>query len=187
MRREEFWQIIDKTRKKYPVGSDDQFFLLERLLCKMAPREILDFENIKNALMAEGSSFALHVATFILFSELSDELYEDMRAWLILSGEEVFTRITADPDSLVDLPINDPQAEIGGEGLLFAAEQAYVEVTNRDDFYKKLDPVREPFFKDPWPSTVQEYEALLPRVYGQWFNEQAIIANQDEDPEEEDE
>jgi len=120
------------------------------------------------------------VATFILFSDLTDELYEDMRAWLILSGEEVFRRITAEPDQLADLPLEDPDAEIGGEGLLFAAEQAYAELTNRDDFHRKCDPPREPFFKDAWPSTPEEYRALLPRVFDRWFDEEAIVHNYEE-------
>ena len=181
MDRKEFWEMISYTLKRHEAGSDDQFFLLERLLVKLSPQKILDFENIKNQLMAECSSFKMVIAAFMIFSDLSDELYDDFRAWLILQGEARYTEAAADPDRIASWEIADPENDIVGEGLHFVDERAYLERTDGDEFYRRRRDVADPFFKDPWPESPEEFEKLLPAVYGRWFNEEKILASQAED------
>jgi Protein of unknown function (DUF4240) len=177
MNRRKFWEIIEDTSSKQGAASDEQFFLIERILCKLPPKEVLTFENIKNELVIEASSFEMLIAAYIIYGELSDELYEDFRAFLILHGEEQYESAVAFPDSIAQWDFDNADS-IEGESLHFVAEQAYVEQTDKDDFFKKRDTVTEPFFKDPMPESPKDFQKILPHLFDKFFNEENYSKNE---------
>lgn len=106
MTLDEFWEHINKTRRKDPDAHVEK---LVKRLSKLPSDEVLDFDHWWNVLKAEAYHWNLWGAAYLMNGGCSDDGFIDFRSWLILQGRDTFRAAVADPDTLAD--VADPDAE----------------------------------------------------------------------------
>jgi uncharacterized protein DUF4240 len=119
----EFWELIDKTRQASGGDHDKHAELLVAELAKRPEAEILDYQSILDDLMDDAYIAELWDLATVINMACSDDDFMDFRAWLIGRGKDVFDRVVADPESLIDLVELHDQTT--AEELLYVAMGAY--------------------------------------------------------------
>ena len=104
MRQKEFWEHIEKTRRKDPEAHADR---LETRLAKLDPDEILQFDHWWSTFTRKAYDWTLWRAAYLINGGCSDDGFMDFRDWLILQGRAVYEAAVANPDSLAD--VVDPE------------------------------------------------------------------------------
>lgn len=135
-----FWALIDEAREladgeDAATRADSQAEHLVEILKQRSTPEIEDFERRFLTLMNESYRWDLWGAAYIIHGGCSDDGFDYFRAWLIGQGREVFTRALADPESLLEIALSEPDPKhvvLEGESLLYAAAEAY-EARTADD------------------------------------------------------
>jgi hypothetical protein len=128
-------------------------------------------------------------ATFVVCSFISDDTYEDFRAWLVGQGKENFGKVLRDPNEICNIIKPARDLELDGEYMLFVAVNAYLEKTGTDDeeaFYEMIEHPHEKEIEQKWPESKNEYRKLFPRLYDAFWNEDRIQQKLEEAEEEED-
>lgn len=171
MTEQTFWEIINRSLEHNTPGSDGQYLAIGESLASLTPEQLIGFENQLSQQKAKAFSFPVLMANFILQSYINDDIFEDFRLWLISFGEEKFNQILQRPDILADLcEIKDPVEDITGEGLVFAALEAYEARTGCDDFLKQLTPAEEPEMEYDWPDQLSGLEASMPKLFARYWD-----------------
>ncbi|MAC45847.1 DUF4240 domain-containing protein [Oceanospirillum beijerinckii] len=171
MTEQAFWEIINRSLEQNAPGSDGQYIAISQSLANLPPEQLIGFENQLSRQKAKAFSFPVLMANFILQSYINDDIFEDFRLWLISFGEEKFTQILHNPDVLADLSdITDPVEDITGEGLVFAALEAYEAQTGRDDFLKQTTPAEEIEMYYDWPDHLSGLEARMPKLFARYWD-----------------
>lgn len=171
MTEQDFWDIINRSLLQHTPGSDGQYHAIAEALNTLSPEQLIAFENHLAAQKQRAFCFPVLMANFILQSYINDDIFEDFRLWLISFGQERFEAILQQADTLADFSnVQDPIEDITGEGLVFAAREAYEKQTGRDDFLKQIQAVPDPEINYPWPENVQQLEAMLPRLFAKYWD-----------------
>lgn len=174
-----FWQLIDEARKAPNSNFETQCVTLTELLLSYSPEEIVIFENILRDKIEEASNFKIMAATFVVCSYISDDTYEDFRAWLVGQGHDNFYKAIKDPNYICDFLKPAQTDDLGGEYMLFVAINAYLEKTNTDDeeaFYELIDHPDEKIIKQEWPENKDQYRKLFPRLFDTFWNQERMEA-----------
>ena len=134
MNRDEFWQIIDRTRNA--VGSadsvlDGDLFIesLEERLSTLGVEQIVSFKQHVHDLLADAYRWDLWAAAFIVNGGCSDDGFCYFRCWLIANGRERFAAVTNNPTVIGNWA--DP-VESQLEDLMYAPVNAHGNVTGGD-------------------------------------------------------
>jgi hypothetical protein len=106
MTRREFWEHIDKSRRK---DSDAHAERLVRRLAKLPEREVLDFCHLWDEALDAAYTWNLWAAGYVINAGCSDDGFEYFRGWLVLQGRKVYEAALKDPDSLA--AVIDPEEE----------------------------------------------------------------------------
>jgi len=102
MTDDQFWAMIASSREN--AEGDAQTDQLKSLLSRLAPPEILAFEQLLFAKRAESYRWDLWgIATLIHGDFCSDDSFEDFRLWLISQGREAYEQVLANPEAVLDL------------------------------------------------------------------------------------
>lgn len=121
MNRDEFWTLIEGA------GSGDAPEMhAEQVLSELVERpeqDMIAFHEHLNSVLAEGYSWPLWGAAYLINGGCSDDGFEYFRGWLLLQGRAAYEGATVDPDSLADAPNVDEDVEC--ESILYVAKQAY--------------------------------------------------------------
>lgn len=165
-----FWALIEQAREL--ADGDDAASLAEsqaehlvEILKQRSTPEIEDFERRFLTLMNESYRWDLWGAAYIIQGGCSDDGFDYFRAWLIGQGREVFRRVLADPESLLEIALREPdpkQVVLEGEPLLFAAAEAYEARTADDLDVPVPQRASEPAGK-PWEE--DELAGLFPKLW----------------------
>lgn len=136
---------------------------------------IVRFGTILHRLLARAYTFELLAANFIIQSYVSDDVFEDFRAWLIAQGRERFEAALADPETIADFLEPDRVMDLGGEAILLAPSRAYAATYEDEEGYDR-DLVRtpEPPLEQRWPDTSAGFRAMYPRLYDRFWNKERI-------------
>jgi hypothetical protein len=93
-----FWQLIAQSR----AAEGDQRAELARLLSQRSRQEIVQFAAIDSDMSARASTWHIFGAAGIAIDGHSEDGFIDFVDWLISAGEEIYTKVVEDPDSLVE-------------------------------------------------------------------------------------
>lgn len=177
MNEQIFWELIDKARKAPNSNFETQCVTLTELLSAYTAEEIVAYEHILLDKIEEASSWPIMAATFVVSSFISDDTYEDFRAWLVGQGKENFYKALKDPNEICNMLTPKEALDLGGEYMLFAGANAWLEKTgkeNEDEFYELLQHPEEKEVDQQWPETKEEYRSLFPKLYDMFWNEARI-------------
>ena len=148
MNKDEFWEIIAHNRERF--GTNDAAFLngMEESLCRLAPADIEQFKAIYNTYQRAAYLPGLWEASVLLRvgNAGGDDSFIDFRAWLISQGRDAYYNAMANPDSMVDLPLPEPNrydftpsyCEL--ESFAYLPVTAYERVTG-EYLYDKMAPL----------------------------------------------
>jgi hypothetical protein len=148
-------------------GKERQLDAIRSDLERLTADEIAGFQIWLHEQMQRANRWDLWGAAYVMCGGCSDDGFEYFRAWLIAQGRGVFERVLADPESLADLRVAEPEEECEFEALLYVSAEVYGQKTGRD-LYEALPervavdgPRGEPFDEE----SVFE---LYPRLAARW-------------------
>ena len=124
MTSDQFWRLIADTGHHAKHDVERQAELRCDTLAGMSVKEILSFEEHLRATLRRAYTFDLIVAAFIVMSYVSDDTFENFRAWLVAQGKERFARAVKEPASIVEFLERDEVERVQGEALLTCAMSA---------------------------------------------------------------
>lgn len=171
MGEQEFWNIINRSLEANAPGSEGQYQHIAQSLAQLSPEQLIHFENHLVAQKRRAFCFPVLMANFILQSYINDDIFEDFRLWLLSFGQDKFEAILENADRLAEFSdVQDPIEDITGEGLVFAAREAYEAKTGREDFLKKIQVPADPEIDYPWPEDLIQLEAMLPNLFRKYWD-----------------
>ena len=130
MDEDEFWEIIDQSRDGSGDNYLEQVTTLKSILMKREPEEIEKFNNTFVGLMSNSYDNRLWAASYIINGGCSDDCFEYFRQYLVAHGKLKFYETLNDPESCAGWVKSEGEA--GWEGLMCAANEAYMEKTGKE-------------------------------------------------------
>ena len=156
-----FWKLIDRARTDSNGDVSKQADLLVEELVQLPLTEIFAYETIMDDMLDTAYDAALWDAADIIGCGCSDDGFSDFRAWLIAQGKEVYERVLADPESLVDMIDVDKDGQEGA--LLYVVIAAYKQKTGQEIPPHNPKDVRSPHLKGfHWPE--EDRNARFPKL-----------------------
>jgi hypothetical protein len=141
-----FWQIIERSCSG-SVDCFDQCRKLTVLLEALSPEQISAFDTEFRSKLAEAYRWDLWGAAYLVMGGCSDDGFEVFRAWLIGQGQDAYTDVVSDPETLLDyLP---EEGDLDGEMLLYCAAEAYAQKTGQTLPPPEIEPAQTPE-GEPW-------------------------------------
>lgn len=132
MTKENFWNLIEKSKQESGDNDQMQLEILRRELLKLTPGEITAFDSIIDELMALSYRNDLWAAAYIINGGCSDDGFDYFRAWLIAQGQTVFESALQDPATLEDAIVMDSAWDAELEGFLYLPREVYEELTGSE-------------------------------------------------------
>lgn len=130
MPEDDFWYLIEKTKKESKGNYDLQCELLTNYLSEKTANEIILFDRTFNMLMAKSYKYNLWEAAYALNGGCSDDCFEFFRTWLIAQGKNKFYRTVHNPRLLFFFGVKELIQNY--EGAFFCAKDAYRSKTAMD-------------------------------------------------------
>lgn len=131
MNTEDFWALIDKSRKAAGGDPEEQLEYLEALIRELAPDEIVAFDKQFSEFHNQAYTWGLWGAAYVIGGGCSDDGFMDFRGWLVSRGKDVYEKALSSPDSLAHLVSEGDECQV--EGLQYLPKQVWSEVTGEDD------------------------------------------------------
>ena len=128
MNENEFWELIDKTRKQSKGDTDLQARLLIDTLSQKTFEEIFEYEWIFYKLYTESYKSDVWAMAYMINGGCSDDSFDYFRAWLIAQGKKYFELFMKEPEIVVDESEQD----------LEYGECEYMIGVSRDAYTKKI-------------------------------------------------
>jgi hypothetical protein len=169
MEEDRFWQMIERARQE-----DDVISALAANLEELPAADVIGFQNTLERKLADAYTFPLLAANFIIQSYVSDDVFEDFRAWLVSQGRERFEAAVADPASICDWLKRKEVDDINGEAMLLVAQRAYEEHGDEEEFEARIVHPRTVKFKQDWPENADGYQKRWPRLFETFWNLERI-------------
>ncbi len=164
MTHDEFWKLIDKSRRGADDG-DEQCEKLRNLLATLPIEDIFGFDRILHECLDASYRRDLWAAAYIINGGCSDDGFEYFRGWLVVQGQKYFEAALADPNEAGRWAEPD-EAEC--ESILGVAADAYQAKTGQVDFYERCARVAPAtLVGDEWDEdTVHEKYPKLTKKFG---------------------
>lgn len=167
MTPDEFWTLIEQSRKKASTP-DDQVDVIVDTLKALPLAEIIAFDRQVWRLLAESYRWDLWAAAYIINDGCSDDGFEYFRGWLLLQGRAVWEAALKDPQSLADLSEEALGNGVECEMMLGAGAEAYEEAVEEEipDHGQRYpdDPLGK-----PWEE--EELSRLYPKLWARFTGE----------------
>jgi len=163
----EFWNLIERTKRKAGGDTEEQVELLEELLAERPLEDIIEFGRVLEYFHSLSYTSDLWAAAYIIQGGCSDDMFDYFRAWLIAQGKEVFENATENPETLAKIISVEDAEEIDGECLLYVAAQAYERKTGKS-WEKLLDLqgfVKFPELEFDWNEEDDSLKSKFPKLY----------------------
>jgi hypothetical protein len=159
MDRDEFWKLIDKSRR----GVDDIDIQLENLLELVDHLDIDDifsFESHFQECVRDGYRWDIRAVAYIIGGGCSDTGFEYFLGWLVAQGRRYFEAALAEPELAAERAKPGESAEC--KDLFGIASSAYEAQSGKADFFKIQPPLPHPIQGTPWVD--DEAYALYPEL-----------------------
>lgn len=128
-----FWALVEQARRD--AGDDAPESVAEAMTAALVARGAADavaFDEAFHRVSAQGYSWDLWGAAYLLNGGCSDDGFDYFRGWLVTRGRRVFEAAVADPDSLAAVVDPDDLEGLECEDALGAAWDAHQQLTGRD-------------------------------------------------------
>lgn len=127
MHEDEFWELIDSSRRASEGDPVEHAELLVERLAQLDPDTVTDFARHYEARFLRAYRWDLWGAAWVLLDGASDDVFDSFRCWLIGQGRAVFEgALHDDPDALAELlEYFDEELDGDGDEVGFAADDAY--------------------------------------------------------------
>jgi hypothetical protein len=174
MSEEKFWEIIEQSKSEDPQDQLDQ---LVDILSEMTVDEVFGFDYRLDKFLEASYNSDLWAAAYIVCGGCSDDGFDYFRAWIISRGKETYEKALANPDSLIDVFTEMDENDFPeNEEILYAALDAYEELTDEDDFYAILETFDDEFqileIELNWDEDdPKSLEAICPKLYERYYEE----------------
>ncbi len=130
MGEDEFWALIDESKRLSRGRYDDQVEILTDLLEHKSLTEIIAFDMAFAALTMRVEQFRYWEPVYALNWGCSDDCFIDFRAWWIGQGKNKFYWSVRFPRLLFFFAVRDAWEQY--EGLQYCAAEAYRNLNGRD-------------------------------------------------------
>ncbi len=127
MNENDFWDIIEHTRKFSKRNYRMQCDVLTEYLSSLPSNEIIQFNRTFQLLMAESYSSKLWEAAYALNGGCSDDCFEYFRTWLIAQGKANFYTVVHYPRAMFFICVKELLSNY--EGFAYCSYQAYMNRT----------------------------------------------------------
>lgn len=175
MNENQFWTLIEHSRQVSQGDIDEQTEIIRTALTELGCDTIVEFENHLNSYISALSRFDVLAANFMIQSYVSDDGFEDFRAWLILNGKTRFEAALKNIESIAEWLERDDVDNIDGSRFVTIAVQAYEDAGgNSDEFYKQIAFAKEVDFEQTWPDNKQGFESKWPLLCKKFWNQARI-------------
>jgi hypothetical protein len=169
MKEDRFWKLIAEAQQK------DNFLVALTAKLEDSPADdIVGFQNTLQRKLVDACTFPLLAANFIIQSYVSDDVFEEFRAWIVSNGRERFEASISDPESICDLLERSEVDAIDGASMLLVAQRAYEEYGDDEEFFARIVYPREPKLKQDWPENADGYKKRWPRLVDKFWNLERI-------------
>ncbi|MDV0444947.1 hypothetical protein MmiAt1_04970 [Methanimicrococcus sp. At1] len=174
MSEDKFWEIIELSKSDDP---QDQLDNLIDLLSDMTADDILGFDYQLDKHLEKSYNPELWAAAYIVCGGCSDDGFDYFRAWLVSKGRDAYENALENPDSLIDVFKDMDETDFPeNEEILYAALDAYDELTGKEDFYEVLDSYDDGFeileielnWDEDDPKTL---EAICPKLFERYYED----------------
>ena len=168
---DQFWELIENS------AADDPQINLDNLTALLSD---LTVERFSDSITLDKHLEILRPESCARSHRLrrcSDDSFDYFRAWLISKGKNVYENALLNPDSLLGVlnEMNDNDFP-ENEEILYAALDAYEEVTGKEDFYDVLDSFDDDFqileielnWDEDDPKTL---ELICPKLFDRFFDD----------------
>lgn len=164
MKNEKFWQIINNISENKEINFNNT-------------DEVLKFDKAFKEKLIESHIFPLLAANFIISSYVSDEGFQEFKAWLILQGKDKFYNAIHNPDTIAKWTkeIDTEIISDYGEEMILYSLNLYLEVGGKeDDFYENQYMGIEPNIEFNWPRDKEDYKKQYPNLVEKYWNQKLI-------------
>jgi hypothetical protein len=170
MTEQEFWEIIEATRKEAGDGTIAEWEDALRLqLDRKSAPQLIAFERH----FAEASARAYHWdiwgAFYLILGGCGDDAFDAARTWLIFQGRKTFDAVVAGADHLAEVEIEDDFPPSAYESLAFVASQLYEQLTGEEEIpAAPIDLPEEPAGEEWDEDELEVLAARLPKVHARY-------------------
>lgn len=172
MNEEKFWRLVESSGSPDDCYPKEQCERITERLTGKSKEELVAFANIHRELLCKVYSWPMIKACFVIFSYISDDVFEDFRNWVILNGKQRFYETLENPDNISNyIQVQDPVEEVTGEALLYVCDEAWD--GDIEDLEEEYAYPEEKLIEDDWPSEA-ELKREFPKLYGQFWDEENV-------------
>jgi hypothetical protein len=126
----QFWSLIEESAAKAGNNRDAQVAVLRRLLRKLPPEEVAEFDRYFNQKVAGAYDWNLWGAAYLINGGCSDDGFAYFRAWLVSRGREVYTAALDNPDTLAAV-VDPDRDDYELEEIWYVSRAVYEELTGQ--------------------------------------------------------
>jgi predicted DNA-binding WGR domain protein len=168
---DDFWGLIDKSKKK-TKDSSERAEILTEILAKRSEGDIIEFGKIFQKLYAESYQSGLWAAAYIINGGCSDDGFDYFRGWLIGQGKDAYYNALENPESLTKIIKVDDAGEIECEEMLSVATDAYNLKTDEeyDNTYDLIPYVSFPKIELDWSEDGDDLKKKFPKLYKKFMD-----------------
>lgn len=163
-----FWTIIDQSRAAAGGSPDEHIDTLHEALLKLAAEQIVDFDRLFRARLAQAYTWDLWGAAYLIGGGCSDDGFTDFRAWLISKGQAVYEAALKNPEILAEVVDEDVDGDAQYEEFTYAASLAWEKKLNKlpEDFPRNDSSQAGEPGGEPW----EEDDEVLAKRYPKLFS-----------------
>lgn len=165
MTRDEFWRLIDRSRRG-AEDTDEQCEKLRSSLQELSIPDIVDFDHQFHQRVNDAFRWDLWGAAYMINGGCSDDGFDYFLGWLIAQGRKYYEAALADPEAAGKRV--EPGEEVECEDIWYIAAAAYEAKTGKSDFDTLAKPVKRKLTgKKAWDEdTVDEHYPRLAKKFG---------------------
>lgn len=130
MSDDQFWNIIHLSYKNANGSFEMQKHALKDELRRLAPKDILLFDNKFRKLRGDAYNWDLWGAIYIIHGGCGDDSFMDFRDWVIAQGKDFYYKTIADPESLGQ--VSKEQIDVEWEGMGYIPTTVFEDITGTD-------------------------------------------------------
>jgi hypothetical protein len=131
MSENQFWEIIEVSRREGPIDQDHQLGIIREELRKLSPYEITEFQRLISQKLVDSYKWDLWNAAYLINGGCSDDGFHYFRLWLISCGQATHQAAVNNPDTLAGL--TDPERDdYEFEALDYLPREVFEEMTKKE-------------------------------------------------------
>ncbi len=171
MTEAEFWELIEKSKQRSKGDPVIQIRLLTEWLVEKGEEAVFDFDAYRSRFTNLAHTSELWCSVNIYMGFCSDDSFDYFKAWLVAQGKEAYTNHVENPDSLLNIFLENRSIK-GGEDFLCIPYEAYEKLTGKEDiedyedaYHSNLEIPAFPQIDLDWIENEERMRELCPNIY----------------------